>query len=440
MESLDLNIDNYSISNLKTFFGFTDLDIPLTNAKLVETKHSYETIINSTQDFSKEYKSKLYLFISTAIDRLSSTIPTENLATSSIAQEEQKIIHAKVPFDQTADGHMIVTKPPSPFIYTNPSEAFTGQVNPLERRIIVKQICFDTLFRDNYETTGSEEIMFQLKEPLNNIISMQLTAFELPRMWYTFSKQLNNVTMKINLYNLSSIAEVKETITLPDGNYNSEDFASTINNIFNDNPYLNILLCSVDSITGKTVITVNPTASNSPYNSSGTAYSPTFYYELIFVDDTQDIRTAMGWYMGFRKRMYIVTKSDAFISYTYSSSSTTSFEGYIQSEACFTSNLENYLYLDVNDFNNNYNVNTVVAQSSFSSFICQSVLGRITLNTVPFTIVNDTKADMIYKTREYFGPVRIHKLMVRLLNKFGQPVKMLQNDYSFVLEFKQLYS
>jgi hypothetical protein len=439
MESLDLNIDNYSISNLKSFFNINS-DIPLNDSKLFEIKSEYETVINSTENFSEDYKSSLHSFISSAINRLSSTIPTENLATSSILQEEQKIIHAKVPFDQTEDGHMIVTKPPSPFIYTNPSEAFAGQINPLERRIIVKQLCFDTLFRENYETTDSAEIMFQLKEPLNNIISMQLVAFDLPRMWYTFSKHLNNVTMKINLYNLASIPEVKETITLPDGNYNSDDFASTINNIFNDNPYLNILLCNVDIVTGKTVITVNSTASNSPYNSSGTAYSPTFYYELIFVDDTQDIRTALGWYMGFRKKKYIVTKSDAFISYTYSPSSTNSFEGYIQSEACFTSNLENYLYLDVNDFNNNYNANSVVAQSNYSSFICQSVLGRITLNTVPFTTISNNKSDMIYKSREYFGPVRIHKLMVRLLNKFGQPVKMLQNDYSFVLEFKQLYS
>jgi hypothetical protein len=269
---------------------------------------------------------------------------------------------------------------------------------------------------------------------------MQLVAFDLPRMWHMFSSDLNNVTMKINLYNLNSISEVNETITLPNGNYNSNDFATTLNNIFNDNPYLNFLLCIIDTVTGKTIITVDPIASNNPYNSSGTSYSPTFYYELIFVDDTQDIRTALGWYMGFRKKKYTVTKSDSFISYTYSISSTNYFEGYIQSESCFISNLENYLYLDVNDFNNNYNVNSVIAQSNYSTFICQSVLGRITLNTVPFTIVSDTKADMIYKTREYFGPVRIHKLMIRLLNKFGQPVKMLQNDYSFVLEFKQLYS
>jgi hypothetical protein len=433
MDNLDLNINNYSISNLKSFFGLP-LDDCLSVSTLEECKNKYEKIIDNDKNFSENYKLSLHEFINTGIDLLSKTI--ENI---SYSQNEEPIMHAKVPFDDLS-GHMIVTKPSSAFIYTNPSEAFAGQVNPLERRIIVKQICFDTLFRENYETTDSEEIMFQLKEPLNNIISMQLVAFDLPRMWYTFSKELNNVKMKINLYNLSTISEVNEIITLPDGNYNSEDFSTTMNNIFNDNPYLNIFLFNVDTITGKSIITVNPAATNSPYNSSGASYSPNFYYEIIFVDDTQDIRTALGWYMGFRKRKYKITKSDSFISYTYSSSSTNTFEGYLQSESCFTSNVENYLYLDVNDFNNNYNANTVVAQSNYSSFICQSVLGRITLSSVPFTTVTDTKADMIYKTREYFGPVRIHKLMIRLLNKFGQSVKMLQNDYSFVLEFKQLYS
>ena len=52
----------------------------------------------------------------------------------------------------------------------------------------------------------------------------------------------------------------------------------------------------------------------------------------------------------------------------------------------------------------------------------------------------DNGSDLIFKQRDYFGPVTIEKLRIRLLDHFGKVLDLNNNDYSFALEFKQLYS
>ena len=44
------------------------------------------------------------------------------------------------------------------------------------------------------------------------------------------------------------------------------------------------------------------------------------------------------------------------------------------------------------------------------------------------------------KTREYFGPVKLEKLRIRLLNKFGHVIDMNQNDFSISFEIKENYN
>jgi hypothetical protein len=41
--------------------------------------------------------------------------------------------------------------------------------------------------------------------------------------------------------------------------------------------------------------------------------------------------------------------------------------------------------------------------------------------------------------REYLGPVKIKRLNVRLLNKFGDIIDLNNSDFSLAIEFKILY-
>jgi hypothetical protein len=442
MDKIDFNIDNYTLENLNSFFGINKKDISISN--LLDVKKKYENLVESSTT-NELQKNQIFEFIEKGIDKLMYSIikdkyVNDNLLKESIIQYNPKETKKEDDFLFTQnDSHMVVTPQPVPFIYTSSGDNYGGVLNPLEKRTIIKQICFDTLQRENYSNSDSSSVMFHLKEPLKNVTSMQLVSIELPRMWHTYSKDNENVSMTINMYDLRSTPFVSIPIVIPDGNYNTDDFSSTINKIFKNNEYLNILLCYIDLVSGQTVITIDPSVENSPANPLSPFYSPLFYYEVFFVTDDQDLRSTLGWSIGFRKAHYVVRLNPTFTSYTYLATSAVIFNGFLKSESTYGSNLEHYLYFEVDDYNNNYSTNTIVSQS-FKSLIGQCILGRITLHTVPYTIVENSKSDLIHRTREYFGPVSITKLKVSLLNKFGFPLNLLQNDYSFVLEFKQLYT
>jgi hypothetical protein len=77
---------------------------------------------------------------------------------------------------------------------------------------------------------------------------------------------------------------------------------------------------------------------------------------------------------------------------------------------------------------------------SDNSYIGNNILARISVNNSYYHIINNNAGDNVFKQRDYFGPVNIEKLSFRLLNKFGEVINLLDNNYSFALEFTTLYS
>jgi hypothetical protein len=58
---------------------------------------------------------------------------------------------------------------------------------------------------------------------------------------------------------------------------------------------------------------------------------------------------------------------------------------------------------------------------------------------VPGKLFVENGGPLSLQMREYFGPVRIEKLHIRILNRFGDVLDLRENDFSIVLEIKQLY-
>ena len=111
----------------------------------------------------------------------------------------------------------------------------------------------------------------------------------------------------------------------------------------------------------------------------------------------------------------------------------------MQSESSYGSSGDNYLFLEVDDFHNNFQTDSIVSTNA-SSYMGKNILARIVLNTGSFTVVQNNLSDGVFKRREYLGPVRIEKIHVRLLNKFGEVVDLTHNDFSFALQFITIYS
>lgn len=456
IDEIDLNIDNYDYDNLIGFFNLKNTQL---NENILEEKKDniYRVLLNDSNLKSKK-KITLFNFINKAYNKLLVNINkpytksnknlinnhtiTNDIDLSNLYTEKTNALNDYTISDDAdksnglTNSHPIVNKPYTKFIYSNNSYAFDGIINPLEKRIMTKVLCLDTRFRENFCNTNSNNFIIQLSAPLENVISMSLVSFEIPRLWYSISSALGNNIFKIYLYNMKNYPDNVQTIVIPDGNYNNIILSDFINNYFtNIGNGLNYLRFAVDMTTSKSVFFVKSNAMIDnilPYDPTNPYYSPSFYYKLDFI--TCD---GFGLYLGFLNTLY-VSKQDNYYIDNFNFTPAMTFYGIITSESSCGSNIDSYIFVDVNDFNKNFNTNTIMSQKD-NSFIGNNILGKIVLGLPDNLILNDS-SDCIFKKREYYGPVRIKKLHITLLNKYGYPIDLLNNNYSLTLEFNILYS
>jgi hypothetical protein len=96
-----------------------------------------------------------------------------------------------------------------------------------------------------------------------------------------------------------------------------------------------------------------------------------------------------------------------------------------------------YLYLVVDDFNNNVNNNFYSAFNS--SILNKNILARISLQANTFNIFTENNLNIVTTPRQYFGPVKILNLNIQLLDEYGRVIDLNNMDYSFSLTFQTAY-
>ena len=144
---------------------------------------------------------------------------------------------------------------------------------------------------------------------------------------------------------------------------------------------------------------------------------------------------------GFRQPFYEVRRlEDSIVVGHNSQFAVQIYNWLLRSETSYGSGIQNYVYLEIDDFNCNYTTNTFYANAMNDTYLGNNIMGRITVSTGMNTIITNTASDQVFKVREYFGPVKLEKMHIRLLNKFGEPVSLNGNDFSFMLELEILYS
>ena len=94
----------------------------------------------------------------------------------------------------------------------------------------------------------------------------------------------------------------------------------------------------------------------------------------------------------------------------------------------------------VDDFNKNKNNTHINAYDGDS--IHDNILAQISLEPGDSTNFSREKltASIDYKSREYFGPVNIKRLNIKLVDEFGEPIDINENDYMLTLKFDSLYN
>ena len=472
--SYDLDINNYSTDELFRCIQMnksTTIELVAIQIKKIiqsinkHTPNEKNVVIFMNQIMSKMNNYFDELSIKNSYSEINEVDPLNNInlnnghKTYDATQYDAKNI--------TAGGeHFIMKNKKTPVNYTYDYKFPIGDVNPVERRLITKTICFNTLFRPNYINTQSCDIKWSLPYKIDNVISMRLTDIQLPIQNFMISSAKKNNIFNVELFNMVSYTN-SSNIVLPNGNYNTSNdviipdgnytislMMDVLNNLFSAlKNGLEYLYVDINNITSHLIIRAKDEndpviLSIFPFNSLNPNYSPNFYYNLNFnfiVNSSYNIdkKLNLGFLLGFSQSTYNVNETNQYVFNSGSLDSLTStviiYYAYCEAEITYGSIIADYFYVYVDDYNNNY-YNTIMALTSSNSYFENNILAKININGNFNQILFGNGSDLILKNREYFGPVNIEKLHIMLLDMYGKPYNLSNNNYSFALEFTILYT
>jgi hypothetical protein len=423
MNNFDLNIDNYTIKELEDLFelhlDYNTIALDNKESKLKQNIITDNTITEST-------KINTLSFITLVKDKLVNNLKIKktpsNNAKSDIISSFKNVynLDTNIQSSQIVDAGStnIIRQPPTPYAQSYPSDFYQGSINPLNKRILRQNINIDTRFRENYYTSNASNFHVNLPLRLTQVVSMQLSALELPNTFYVISKVFGNnfFVLEIPDYN-------PQIIIIPDGNYDYVSLQYYINTT------LESLGCECPYSTIQFIADIN-TPNGTGYQAgsgkmivgskSGTLpFSINFLTDIDGNDDRQTpLPLKLGWLMGFRNGYY--ENSFNYIS-----------EGVINLLG------PRYIYLVVDDFNNS--VNDGFYGAFTSSILNKNILARISLEGSVFSFLFQNNFNLITTPRQYFGPVDIQKLQIQILDEYGRVFDLNNMDYSFCLTFQTIY-
>lgn len=417
MESLDLDINNYGLEDLVKFFRFTPTDV-LTPSSIELRETETRELLLSTGHINKRFKRDLIVFLNEA-----KTVLIEKKCKKEAKPTIFQNRTSMATLDPYPDAPRLAPVPPrtdelnvrveTPFVNSFHSEYYAGTMNPLKTRIITKNLNIDTRFRDYTTSINPSDFILALPQKVQKVVSMQLSALELPMTFYNISHKYGNNHFYLEVVtNLAGVHTIN--VLVPDGNYTNVDLLQNINDQI-DNPTFdlsfNIDLNETRSGTGKVIVT-----------SAGKSGNVVTNVKLDFIRNPgsqTDILQKLGWHLGFTKKIY-----DGAITYV--------------SETMPDSNRVRYLYLAIDDYNNSVNNNFTSA--FHKSVLSPNILARISPGSMDsFGLFIGNEFNMITEPRKYFGPVDIQKLHIQVYDDMGRVVDLNGANFSFCLTFKVIY-
>lgn len=431
----DLCANNYTIKELEHIFGLSSgSDYDVSAVEMCEQKLKQDILTN--QDIAEALKKDVFKFMNDIKDRLIQTLTKNGRDPLEGFKKIQNTFHSIYNIDkslqdselvETGTNKNIIKQPVTPYAQSMPSEFFQGVINPLAKRILRQNINIDTRFRENYYNSKATNFHFDLPLRLTKVVSLQLSAFELPNTFYVVSKVLGNNFFVIELAGSGGSGTIEPlVVTIPDGNYEYLALQNYINH------YLSVVApveyqtiqCLVDINTDSLTTTLTGPSGGSGKMIFGSsagdlAFSLNFLTDSYGNEERQTpLPLKLGWLMGYREGYY-------FNSFTYVSEGVVNLLG------------PRYIYLVVDDFNNN--VSDGFYSAFTSSILNKNILARISLQGSVFNNLSKDNMNLITTPRQYFGPVDIKKLQIQLLDEYGRIFDLNNMDYSFCLTFQTVY-
>lgn len=470
MENFDLDINNYSLKDIELFFRLKPNSNYTSNEIELKEYEIREQLLKSGH-IDKRFKRDFINFISNAKNSLINAKSKPKEKPPSTIPNNYKLDKLDVPLlkEPLSRQTELIQRNDTQFIYTNNSDYFPGVINPLNKRTITKCLNIDTKFRDTLTTTQSSDFTIQLSTKLNKVVSMELSTIEVPISFYSISNHNGNNFLYINIKYLSPKngidiyvhveTEIDDCINedqhdvvesevhddcddddieyeehedenifiIPDGNYTAIDLINKINSIISpkddDNNLLepdlifsyinfNLDINENGSGSGKVII--------EPFGEKGNLIKSInfdFTRNIQGMPDSINIATRLGWSLGFNRAYY---------------NDKTHYIG----ESVIDCKNTRYIYLSIDDFNKSSN-NPFISVFN-QSILNDDVLARISIEG-SLGLIKDNKISFVTEPRQYFGPVDIQRLRIRMFDEFGRILQMNGANYSFCLKLNLLY-
>ena len=337
----------------------------------------------------------------------------------------------------------------------NSGSAPPGHLNPINVRTLMHAVNIDSRFRPDYFTTSSTDFRMELPDVQKKVVSIRVGSMELPLTFYAISESLGNAYM---LLVDSSGPDPKSMpallIRVPDGNYEqswvNKSRAAHIELAVN-NAITNAQECTFNSDTGLAAsgaagawtaprpgFEVDRASGRSMFAFTAQASPRDFYFNIAVtragtrsearVDPATNLQLRLGWQLGFRAAKYTLEPSAG--------------DGICSEAPCHISG-PRYGFLSIDDHQRNASSAFTVAFGE--SFMDTNIISRINLapslsrNGVFQSIDAPGLTTSLNRTREYFGPVDIQRLDVRLVDEYGRVINLNAVDWSFSLAFEKLY-
>lgn len=410
MNQFDLNIANYKKTELEEIFELPsggNYDSFLIEQKEIQLR----TNIASDKTIEESVRMKTILFLEEAKKMLLSEMNSSQLLQKiGNAYNVNNGLQASSVID--AGSTFVIDRPNTAFANSFPSEFFPGVINPLKKRTTRQNLNIDTRFRNNYYSSLSTNFHFDLPIKFSDVMQMQLSAFEMPLSYYNVSKQMGN-----NFFSITLDTSANHVITVPDGNYTAQGLTAYLNY------YVTTIVTDLSGV--QFIYNIDASGNGSGQLVIASKGTTTAVFTLNFQADIHGnpdtlipLPLKLGWMLGYRNGIY--TGSHNYIS-----------EGIVDLAG------QKYLYLVVDDYNNN--VNNSFYSAFNDSVLNKNILARISFQTNPFGMVSKDNLSLITTPRQYFGPVDIQKLNIQLLDEYGRVIALNNMDYSFCLTFTSVY-
>ena len=367
----------------------------------------------------------------------------------------------------------------------------TFAINKIGKNIVKQTISIDSRHRNNYYETLSTSYSINLPERQKDVLEMAIVAVEMPMTFYSISEYLGNNTMLVIADSslnsasvpINSVSYVNSNnnvvdfepvamawrVKLEDGNYDTKswltdkltiersmnrsltlaipgainkngDFAAFetphgkdwLNSDFNGTKDIRY---TINKINGKSVFST-PLPPEFKRNTSY-EYNTKNISKIRFcvdahgnLDSITSIQKRMGWAIGFRAAEYVVGASEL---------SKSRFSA-VSEGIGFISSLR-YGFLSIEDYQNNAHPSLMVAFNDY--IIDKKIMTRLCL--APLRLGHDLSSRETgfishrRTPRNYFKPVNIDKLTIKLFDEYGRIIDLNNMDWSLTVEFSKVY-